>query len=76
MKQLEEEKNDVLVFSTDKFKETVRARYDTEFAEKLIENAKGWTDECEGLTPEQMKERYYVSSNAWLVKESELRRKK
>lgn len=64
---MKKEKDVVLVFSTDKFKKVMRAQFG-KLAEIFIKNSKEWTEECEGLTPKEMEERYYVSSDVWLVK--------
>lgn len=67
--------NDALVFSTVKFEEVIRVVYNEKHAERVIEDAKGWTNECEGLTPEEMNELGYNCEITWLVKKSELRGK-
>ena len=67
---------DVLVFSTEKFEEYVRANYNEKDAERIIEDAKRWTRKCEGLTPEEMLQLCYSCDIAWLVKKSKIRRKR
>lgn len=61
-------RKDVLVFSRVKFEEYVRAHYSEKDFEIELDDSRGWSRKCEGLTPKEMYQLGYNCHKAWLVK--------